>query len=64
LELPFIESTSKSSSGLSLLYISLMLLPFDYIGYKRLSENTRFPNQFGTATPPEGKMGEDSPLQT
>jgi hypothetical protein len=39
-----------------------MILPFEYIGYKRLSENKRFPNHVGTATPPGGKMGEWSPL--
>jgi hypothetical protein len=33
-----------------------MILPFDYIGYKRLSENKRFPKTIvGTATPPGEK---------
>ena len=39
-----------------------MILPFDFIGYKRLSENKRFLTTVGTATPPGGKMGEWSPL--
>jgi hypothetical protein len=40
-----------------------MILPFDFIGYKRLSENKRFLTTVGTATPPGGKMAECSPLQ-
>jgi hypothetical protein len=40
-----------------------MILPFDYIGYKRLSENKRFLTTVGTATPRGGKMAECSPLQ-
>ena len=40
-----------------------MILPFDYIGYKRLSENKRFPNHrwYSDATW-GGEMGEWSPL--
>jgi hypothetical protein len=36
-----------------------MILPFDYIGYKRLSENKVFLTTVGTATPPGGKWGFD-----
>jgi hypothetical protein len=40
-----------------------MIFPFDYIGYKRLSENKRFPNPrwYSDATWGE-EMGEWSPL--
>jgi hypothetical protein len=41
-----------------------MILPFDYIGYKRLSENKRFPNNrwYSDATWGGGGMDEWSPL--
>ena len=42
-----------------------MILPFDYIGYKGLSENKRFPNhRWYSDTTGEGGMGECSPLDT
>jgi hypothetical protein len=41
----------------------VMILPYDYIGYKRLSENKRFPNHRWYSDPPGGKMAECSPLQ-
>ena len=40
-----------------------MILPFDYIGYKRLSENKRFPNQRLTPPGDGGGMGECPPLR-
>ena len=39
-----------------------MILPFDYIGYKRLSENKRFPNHRWYRDATWGEMGEWSPL--
>jgi hypothetical protein len=39
-----------------------MLLPFDYIGYKRLSENKRFPNHRWYSDATWGENGEWSPL--
>jgi hypothetical protein len=39
-----------------------MILPFDYIGYKRLSENKRFPNHRWYSDATWGEMGEGSPL--
>ena len=39
-----------------------MILPFDYIGYKRLSENKRFPNHRWYSDTTWGEMGEGSPL--
>ena len=41
-----------------------MILPFDYIGYKRLSENKRFPNHRWYSDATWGEMGEGSPLTT
>jgi hypothetical protein len=41
----------------------VMILPYDYIGYKRLSENKRFPNHRWYSDPPGRKMAECSPLQ-
>jgi hypothetical protein len=39
-----------------------MIFPFDYIGYKRLSENKRFPNHRWYSDATWGEMGEGSPL--
>ena len=39
-----------------------MILPFDYIGYKRLSENKHFPNHRWYSDATWGGMGEGSPL--
>jgi hypothetical protein len=39
-----------------------MIFPFDYIGYKRLSENKRFPNHRWYSDATWGEMGEWSPL--
>jgi hypothetical protein len=39
-----------------------MILPFDYIDYKRLSETKRFPNHRWYSNATWGKMGECSPL--
>jgi hypothetical protein len=40
-----------------------MILPFDYIGYKRLSENKRFPNHRWYSDATWGEMGEWSPFE-
>jgi hypothetical protein len=48
-----------------LIYLSavvIMILPFDYIGYKRLSENKHFPNHRWYSDATWGGMGEGSPL--
>jgi hypothetical protein len=39
-----------------------MILPFDYIGFKRLSENKRFPNHRWYSDATWGGMAECSPL--
>jgi hypothetical protein len=39
-----------------------MILSFDYIGYKHLSENKRFPNHRWYSDATWGEMGEGSPL--
>ena len=36
-------------------------MPFDYIGYNRLSENKRFPNHRWYSDATWGEMGEGSP---
>ena len=36
-------------------------IPFDYIGYNRLSENKRFPNHRWYSDATWGEMGEGSP---
>ena len=41
-----------------------MIFPFDYIGYKRLSENKRFPNHRWYSDATWGEMGEGSPFRT
>ena len=41
----------------------VIILPFDYIGYQRLSENKRFPNHRWYSDATCGGMAECSPLQ-
>ena len=41
----------------------VMILPFDYIGYRRLSENKRFPNHRWYSDATWGEMGEGSPFK-
>jgi hypothetical protein len=40
-----------------------MILPFDYIGYKRLSENKHFPNHRWYSDATWGEMSEGITLQ-
>ena len=41
-----------------------MILPFDYNGYKRLSENKRFPNHRWYSDATWGEMDECSPFNS